>query len=40
MVSLFSVHGGASLLDVDCFLHFSVGPVLFSGQELGVVHGH
>ena len=40
MVSLVSVQGGASLLDVDCLLHFSVVPVLFPGQDLGVVHGH
>ena len=36
MVSLVSVQGGASMLDVDCLLHFSVVPVLFPGQDLGV----
>ena len=40
MVSLVSVHSVASLLDVDCLLHFSLVPVLFPGQDLGVVHGH
>ena len=40
MVSLVSIHGRASLLDVDCLLQFSLVPVLFSGQDLGVVQGH
>ena len=36
MVSLVLIHGRASLLDVDCLLHFSLVPILSMDTECPV----